>query len=311
MSEDGPAFGNFKLSLQSAVCHRGNSVNSGHYVSLVRSHEQETDLLNGESGCQWMRLDDLAKERVAFVDVQDFLQKESPYLLFYQVQPIGGDPGNIADTWRHPDAEGPPSYAVSESRDSGVADLSLSFHESVDSNGDSMDLNRPKREATSPQDQEERSSITKERPRSILLTGTAVENPRTPPVQLTNDPNFLVAFHEDSKPSQSNSRGRPTSSQSQHKRSMSRSLSRLAGKLTKDKLLDGPAITPVDATEDSNGTLRQTPNVAPATASSEPLRLKKENDSREKHSKRNNGHGGHLVKGKQKSEKPDRECSIM
>ncbi|MCJ1467646.1 hypothetical protein MMC07_006271 [Pseudocyphellaria aurata] len=310
MSEDGPAFGNFKLSLQSAVCHRGNSVNSGHYVSLVRSHEQEPDLLSGESGSQWMRLDDLAKERVAFVDVQDFLQKESPYLLFYQVQPIDGDPGNIADTWRPVDVEGPPSYAVSESRDSAVADLSLSFNESLNSNGDSMDLTRPRREATNPRDQEERSSMTKER-RSIYLTGAAVENARTPSVQLTNDPNFLVAFPEDSKPSQSNSRGRPTSGQSQHKRSMSRSLSRLAGKLAKDRLLDGPAITPVDAAEMTNGTSQQPPHTVPTTASSEPQRLKKENDSREKHSKRNDGHSGHLVKGKQKSEKPDRECSIM
>lgn len=311
MSEDGPAFGNFKLSLQSAVCHRGNSVNSGHYVSLVRSHEQDTDSLNGEFGGQWMRLDDLAKERVAFVDVQDFLQKESPYLLFYQVQPIDGDPGNIVDTWRPPDSEGPPSYAVSESRDSGVADLSLSYHESFDSNGESLDLNRSRRETVHPQEQEERSSLTSERQRSVILTGTAGENPRKPSVQLANDLNFLVAYHEDPKPGQSNSRGRPTSSQSQHKRSMSRSLSRLAGKLTKDKLPDGPAITPADAVEDSTGASQQPSNVVHTATPNEPIRLKKENNSREKHIKRNNGHSGHLVKGKQKNEKPDRECAIM
>lgn len=308
MSEDGPAFGNFKLSLQSAVCHRGNSVNSGHYVSLVRSHDQDTDLLNGASGGQWMRLDDLAKERVAFVDVQDFLQKESPYLLFYQVQPIDGDPGNIADTWRPPDSEGPPSYAVSESRDSGVADLSLSCHESFDSNGESLDLNRPRRGATTPQEQEGRSSMTNERPRSIVLTGTAIENLRKPSIQLANDPNFLVAYHEDQKPNQPNCRGRSTSSQSQHRRSMSGSLSRLAGKLVKDKLSDGPAITLVDAVEDSTGALQQPSNVVRTATSAELMRLKKENNSTEKHSKR---HSGHLVKGKQKSEKPDRECSIM
>lgn len=311
MSEDGPAFGNFKLSLQSAVCHRGNSVNSGHYVSLVRSHEKGTDLLNGESGGKWMRLDDLAKERVAFVDVQDFLQKESPYLLFYQVQPIDGDPGHIADTSRPPASEGPPSYAVSESRDSGVADLSLSYPESFDTNGESMELNRPGREAINSQEQEERSSMTGERPRSVLLTGTALENPRKPSIQLANDPNFLLTYHEDPKPNQSNSRGRPTSSQSQHKRSMSRSLSRLAGKLTKDKLSDVPAATLADPVEDSTGTSQHPSSIVPKAASSESTRLKKENNSREKHGKRTNGQSGHLVKGKQKSEKPDRECAIM
>lgn len=308
MSEDGPAFGNFKLSLQSAVCHRGNSVNSGHYISLVRSHEQDTDSLNGESGGKWMRLDDLAKERVAYVDVQDFLRKESPYLLFYQVQPIEGDPGN-ADTWRAPDSEGPPSYAVSESRDSGVADLTLSSHGSFDTNGESLDLNRPRREATNPQEQEERSSVTNERPRSIILTGTAIES--KPSIRLAQDPHLLGTYHEDPKPNQSNSRGRPTSSQSQHKRSMSRSLSRLASKLAKDKLPDGPVVTQADAVEDSAGPSQQASNIVPTATSNEPARLKKENNVKEKHNKRNNGHGGHLIKGKQKSAKPDRECTIM
>ena len=309
MSEDGPIFGNFKLSLQSAVCHQGDSLNSGHYVSLVRSHEQDTDLLNGESGGKWMRLDDLAKERVAFVDVHEFLQKESPYLLFYQVQPIDGDLGNTGDTWRSPDAEGPPSYAVSESRDSGVADLSLSCHDSFDTNGETLELNRPRREAANLQEQEKLSSMINERPRSIILTGTAEENLRKPSIQLGNDPNFLVAYHENSMRSQSDPRGRPTSSQSQHKRSMSRSLSRLAGKLTKDKLPNGPAVTPADVIDDSTGPFQQPSDVESTPTSNELTRLKENN--KEKTNKRSNGHNGHPVKGRQKSQKPDRECTIM
>lgn len=89
---------------------------------------------------------------------------------------------------------------------------------------------------------------------------------------------------------------------------MSSSLSRLAGKLVKDKLCDSPAITLVDAVEDSTRALQQPSNVIPTATSTELMRLKKENNSREKHSKR---HSAHVVKGKQKSEKPDRECSIM
>lgn len=70
LDENGPLYGNFKLSLQSVVCHRGNSVDSGHYVSLVRgansnlhSTSQTTETNPGaESSDQWMRFDDLAAD---------------------------------------------------------------------------------------------------------------------------------------------------------------------------------------------------------------------------------------------------------
>lgn len=99
--DDGPQFGNFKLSLQSAVCHRGVSVDEGHYIALVRS--RATDSTNGNGhilsqeqmhalpepvGDRWMRFDDLARERVTYVDIEKALKEESPYLLFYQVQPV-------------------------------------------------------------------------------------------------------------------------------------------------------------------------------------------------------------------------------
>lgn len=76
--DDGTLYGNFKLVLQSAICHRGNSVHSGHYIALV----------HGEEG-KWLRFDDLAlTERVTTVDHKTAFEQESPYLLFYQVQPI-------------------------------------------------------------------------------------------------------------------------------------------------------------------------------------------------------------------------------
>ncbi|KAF3096096.1 hypothetical protein TWF102_006726 [Orbilia oligospora] len=73
--------GNFRLLLQSAVCHRGTTTNSGHYISLVRTEDDK-----------WIRFDDLAKERVVEVDRTKAFAEESPYLLFYQVQAMEGPP---------------------------------------------------------------------------------------------------------------------------------------------------------------------------------------------------------------------------
>lgn len=38
-----PLMGNFKLSLQSIICHRGNSLNVGHYISIVRGTSEVPD----------------------------------------------------------------------------------------------------------------------------------------------------------------------------------------------------------------------------------------------------------------------------
>ncbi|KAK3078029.1 hypothetical protein LTS18_008618, partial [Coniosporium uncinatum] len=99
MEED---FDNFKLSLQSVVCHRGHSLHAGHYVSLVRGdapnahmnntaphRNPETESSDSEDvPSKWMLFDDMARNRVRHVDIKQALKDESPYLLFYQVQPI-------------------------------------------------------------------------------------------------------------------------------------------------------------------------------------------------------------------------------
>ncbi|KAF2463696.1 cysteine proteinase [Lindgomyces ingoldianus] len=114
MDEVGPLFGNFKLVLQSIVCHRGVSVDSGHYISLVRANGSPSNPVRpGSSSSQsvevtdsWLRFDDLAKERVTEVDIKEALKSESPYLLFFQVQPIDEELASRGD---------PPSYAEAQS----------------------------------------------------------------------------------------------------------------------------------------------------------------------------------------------------
>lgn len=119
MQEDGPLGGNFRLLLQSVVCHRGVSVNSGHYICLSRGRaanaqhqdpqtgRRESDSSAEEPRDPWMRFDDLAKERVSYVDIHEALKQETPYLVFYQVQPIGDDGHSIHEL---------PSYAEATSR---------------------------------------------------------------------------------------------------------------------------------------------------------------------------------------------------
>src|SRR2546423_2323691 len=97
VDKDGPIYGNFKLSLQSVVCHRGKSVNSGHYISLVRGTNTavaSTVTTASADAKHWMRLDDLAANRITLVDIEQALKDEMPYLLFYQILPMDGDPGH-------------------------------------------------------------------------------------------------------------------------------------------------------------------------------------------------------------------------
>ncbi|KAK5109434.1 hypothetical protein LTR62_006993 [Meristemomyces frigidus] len=126
MSEEGSLVGHFRLQLQSVVCHRGVSVTSGHYVALCRGtaanavhHESHTSSRRGSQDSSdgedpWMLFDDLAKERVTYVDIHQALRNETPYLLFYQVMPIDGDGLSIHDL---------PSYAEAMSRSQSHADL--------------------------------------------------------------------------------------------------------------------------------------------------------------------------------------------
>ncbi|KAL2067894.1 hypothetical protein VTL71DRAFT_15992 [Oculimacula yallundae] len=122
VDEDGPLIGQFKLSLQSVVCHRGVSTSAGHYISFIRG---TSPIVDGDSRSKrklsdtnrpphyseerWIRSDDLACPRVIDVDIEAALKDEMPYLLFYQVQPyenVSPPPG------LDPDVQ-PPSYTDS------------------------------------------------------------------------------------------------------------------------------------------------------------------------------------------------------
>ncbi|KAF7528828.1 hypothetical protein PCG10_009541 [Penicillium crustosum] len=130
LDADAPLFGSFKLSLQALVCHRGNSVDSGHYISIVRGTNcpnTGTPVTTGpevpETTKHWMRFDDLAAERVTLVDIDHALKTESPYLLFYQILPIGEDPSapNIPNA---PSSRASDGSTLADQADFSVEDLS-------------------------------------------------------------------------------------------------------------------------------------------------------------------------------------------
>ncbi|KAI1099869.1 cysteine proteinase [Jackrogersella minutella] len=88
----------YKLVLQSVVCHRGDSLHSGHYVSFCRvapklltdNRRHDSDPPPDYEEAQWVKFDDLAIEnRVTLVDdIKQSLKEDMPYLLFYQIVPI-------------------------------------------------------------------------------------------------------------------------------------------------------------------------------------------------------------------------------
>ncbi|GAP89102.1 putative ubiquitin carboxyl-terminal hydrolase [Rosellinia necatrix] len=113
--EEGGLTAEYKLVLQSVVCHRGDSLHSGHYISFCRvapklltnNRRHEKDPPPDYEEAQWVKFDDLASERVTAIDdIKESLKQEMPYLLFYQIVPIVGvAPSSVGSI-----EAGPPAY---------------------------------------------------------------------------------------------------------------------------------------------------------------------------------------------------------
>lgn len=98
--KDLAAYHNVKLQLHSVVCHRGHSVEAGHYISFMRAGDVASAYglrrnpgndRNDSSNDIWLKFDDLAHDRVTPVNIEAALKEESPYLLFYRVQPLDAE----------------------------------------------------------------------------------------------------------------------------------------------------------------------------------------------------------------------------
>ena len=284
--------GNFKLSLQSVVCHRGNSVHGGHYISIIRGQSSE-----GEES--WLLFDDLNVEnRIVAVDIERALLMESPYLLFYQVQAIEGDPGRTEDDRR------PPSY-YSESREYGTEGLSSSGLSSTtlgapDQFEDAPETRRPSLEAPTVGGEERGRSVgPRERRRSVLFEDESTPAANKPDKPI-GGPDRPQASRMPGRNSRSNSGLRRNSllarvSHSRDRR-VSSSFTRFAEKLA--------GVSKSDAIR--NDTMADV--VVAATAN--PEKAKRDGGGKGKERSRSRLGIQHLARDR-RHEKPDRECVIM
>ncbi|KAI0120173.1 cysteine proteinase [Nemania sp. FL0031] len=173
--EEGGLTAEYKLVLQSVVCHRGDSLHSGHYISFCRvapklltdNRRYEKDPPPDYEEAQWVKFDDLALERVTTVDdIKESLKQEMPYLLFYQIVPIvdvaassvgsiEADPPAYDDetpTVTTADVQGHQEYQVVSRRTSSYFDNSSSVASATPSVRFSVELEPPARHSFADED---------------------------------------------------------------------------------------------------------------------------------------------------------------
>jgi len=252
--EDGPQIGNFKLVLQSVICHRGNSVNSGHYISFIRGttpiadgDSQSTRRLSNASHPphyseeRWIKFDDLAEQRVSYVDIEKAMKDEMPYLLFYQVQPMSNV--NVIQ----PQENQPPSYAYSAAQSTTQLNAdSLSQNPQGYFDGATKEDSAPKirlsaEQARSPSPPPRRSiNLPEDRRGSLAFTETSLAS-TTSSIQVISapvTPNEETAAQRMSRAAarftKSGSKSRPTSQSGESR--ISATFSRLNLMRSKDNL---------------------------------------------------------------------------
>ncbi|EXJ83842.1 hypothetical protein A1O1_07470 [Capronia coronata CBS 617.96] len=291
MAEAGALYGNFKLSLQSVVCHRGVSVDSGHYIALVRGTPPpgSADATGPDNTKTWMRFDDLAPNRITVVDIETALREETPYLLFYQIVPIEGDPGHITT--------GEDIFTSVSERNASLSELS-----SVSAWTDNQPRStRPSLDLPSRDDPRGRSPVEERRT-------SVVSFPDLPP-ESSSDASLNVPDNGD--PSNRSKRVSHSLTRTQTKASdnISRTFSKLTGRRSRDLMPPDAPQAEVFVTEVTDRAMTdpqtqdrlEQPGPAPALALlGEPSKGHKREKSR-----------GRLSRSRIRGEKPDRECSVM
>jgi hypothetical protein len=335
MHDDGPLFGNFKLVLQSVVCHRGVSIHSGHYVSLVRANKPPSPDRPGPSQPDdnddedsWLRFDDLTNPRVSEVDIQAALREESPYLLFYQVQPINEELASRGD---------PPSYAeaqvvdpIAEASQESLASESA-IETETEGGGEWEKVSVTDADASvKPSESFGRSSISSIRRDSIAIDELAASvsgsmrgrtEPSTPDDQKAT---FMSTSRRNSKAwlsAAGNNKSRPGSQSGENRLSLT--LSRLTGRGSKEKLHlpenvspDDPLIM-VEGVQSAQGAgdeqhKSEMKEKKEGTLGRSKSKKEKKDEKRGLRSKSREPRDVLTGKGKFKArERPDRECVLM
>ncbi|KAM0238696.1 hypothetical protein ACHAPO_003668 [Fusarium lateritium] len=339
----------YKLVLQSVICHRGDSLQSGHYVSFARvapkllkdNRRHDFDPPPDYEEAQWVKFDDLQIEnRVTYVDdIRTALKEEMPYLLFYQVMPmVEVAPPSVDDAETEPPSyndskvsiELPPTPSRSQrlgSLEEGYFDNTPTLENSRRLSSKppsirlSMDGERPRRS----EDGAGRlpGSLTNSRRPSAVWTESA---PHTP-----NSHSPAITPSEESTASRLSraasrftlvNRSRPSSQSGENR--LSFSMSRLGGLMRPSKDLS------TESKDEPNGIGMSSPNstgVLTAETSKEsrdskeisdrtdvPAEAEPEPEQRH-HRHHTHKHGHKRVKSKDKvknkGDQPERECTVM
>jgi hypothetical protein len=246
-----------------------------------------------------MRFDDLAKERITLVDIEQALKDESPYLLFYQILPIEDSYDNMG-----------PSSAESENfkeTESGATPQRLissptEINKVTTGEGDQgVKLSRPSLEITVPDTSKTVDPTTR---RSVAYSDTTLNEDDisklrpststtgTTPVDEDNRGSFSLS-RRGSKARKRGSKTR-TESQASESRKNSSTTSRVAERMSREKL--NTRNTEVNAEDDS---------AARDEKDEKPKQLKKRDRSKGKGKQKRKS--GTL----RRSDKPDRECAVM
>ncbi|KAK0651922.1 ubiquitin carboxyl-terminal hydrolase-domain-containing protein [Cercophora newfieldiana] len=332
----------YKLVLQSVVCHRGDSLHSGHYIAFARvapklltdNRRHDHDPPPDYEEAQWVRFDDLAvDERVTYVDdIKESLREEMPYLLFYQIVPMvdittASTEGSIVE---------PPSYiesatklpgglspgdaateAISRST-SGYFDSATTLVHSGPSIRFSSELERPSLSfddepysLQSKADDSRRGSTAVSEP---LALSSAVPDVPSPAVTPPDESTAARISRAAAKFAKTGNKSRPTSQAGEGRISLT--ISRLGFSRPSKEPLNGGSSTEgvdeiviveeVEASSDSNKEKEKDHHHHHLHAHHKKERTKSK--SREKEDKKEKGKQPKEVKAR---DVPDRECAVM
>lgn len=327
LDADAPIYGNFKLSLQAMVCHRGNSVDSGHYISIVRGTSANPARSDSSSSSDtlempkhWMRFDDLAAERVTLIDIETALKTESPYLLFYQILPINQD-ASLANLPK----KAPSSRASDATLDVEMAEFAQKYRtiSGNDTDGSTTEVNsaRPSFEITAPDSPSALAlNSTGRRPSSVIFSETAPTGPQARSIPSMSPK--LAPMEEDApknafgfprrgsrhtKSASGSRAGSRATSQTGENR-IGATFSRFAVRLSKDRFTS-------DGEGEGDESAAEGDELAPDEMKLGPAAY----DSKEKTSRgrtkdratRGKGKDKSKEKSKEKNRRPERECVLM
>ncbi|KAF2202648.1 cysteine proteinase [Delitschia confertaspora ATCC 74209] len=333
MDEEGPLFGNFKLVLQSVVCHRGVSVDSGHYIALIRANlpaDSRSDSPHNHSDdAEWLRFDDLAQERVTKVDMKQALKEESPYLLFYQVQPIDeelarGNPPTYDEAQSVAHSEAPiidPSGETLTSADVPTVDPSRETLASVDIINPNTVIRVAgpstllKVDTVNSDGQTGRTSMSSNQESSAILEEMATglqsgSRGRAGPATPEEQKGGFFSSRRNSKNWMGGNKSRPTSQSGESRLSLT--MSRLTGRASKDKLQNTQNADAADS-EDLLITVNEVVDGSnDGTGTSSPVKALSNGIGRSKSKKGKEKKKSDKKSAEEKKHKrPDRECVVM